>query len=526
MSKQLIWIGSSALLAMFVLLPVDSRAEDGFEIKGRTLSISGQSPDAGVNSVSSEGETPGEKGFSLSTLMGRADISVSADSEGQFVVGMADYQLFEDEVVNLVDESSVQESIRAGRAFNRESLAALARVDQAKAQTGQTLSLLFPSVSVRANRGYETSEPSVVVDDATGELKPSSTHIRTDITLTISQPVLNIPKFLDWGRRLIKERAVQESYHISDGDAYVSTVKAYLSLVSSRLQADVARELEAELSELLVYIEKRTGAGAASVSDMARVKARSEAIISTRLELESAHRAAGTEFVRLTNIVPGDIVLPTVADIGVSVLPESLDEAVSIALRFNPEVAALAAELAAEKMDSWAAKGRFFPRLDAEYTDTYSSHAGGSSDEQRDKRMMLVLNWNLFNGGKDLQFHRERAARHRELQYRLDDQRRRTVHSLSANYAAFSLTKERIKSGYLELESITTAAEAMSKRMLSGNQSLLDLLDVYNQRYQVRSRLVNLHILEMNTVAQLIRLTHGTPWAGEEDRESTERRLN
>ena len=48
--------------------------------------------------------------------------------------------------------------------------------------------------------------------------------------------------------------------------------------------------------------------------------------------------------------------------------------------------------------------------------------------------------------------------------------------------------------------------------MLSGNQSLLDLLDVYDRFYQVRSRLVSLHILEMNTMAQLVRLALGTPW--------------
>jgi hypothetical protein len=52
--------------------------------------------------------------------------------------------------------------------------------------------------------------------------------------------------------------------------------------------------------------------------------------------------------------------------------------------------------------------------------------------------------------------------------------------------------------------------------MLSGNQSLLDLLDVYDRYYQVRSRLVSLHILEMSTVAQLIRLTRGAPEAASE----------
>jgi len=85
------------------------------------------------------------------------------------------------------------------------------------------------------------------------------------------------------------------------------------------------------------------------------------------------------------------------------------------------------------------------------------------------------------------------------------------VQTLSANYATLAATRERITSGYQELKSISTAAEAMSKRMLSGNQSLLDLLDVYDRFYQVRSRLVSLHVLEMSTVTQLVRLTLGTP---------------
>jgi adhesin transport system outer membrane protein len=129
---------------------------------------------------------------------------------------------------------------------------------------------------------------------------------------------------------------------------------------------------------------------------------------------------------------------------------------------------------------------------------------------------MAVLNWSLFNGGGDYKIQVERTARHKELQYRLDDQRRRVVQTLSANYATLATTRERISSGYKELASISTAAEAMSKRMLSGNQSLLDLLDVYDRFYQVRSRLVTLHILEISSVAQLVRFTRGIPGTSSE----------
>ncbi|MBU0483651.1 MAG: TolC family protein [Proteobacteria bacterium] len=455
----------------------------------------------------------------LSELFGVSEISVLADVDGQYINHLAENQIMEAEYASQIDQANLLESINAGRSFNRESLAALARTEQAKAQTGQAFALLLPSVSVRLSSGNEKSEPSVVVDESTGKLAASDTHTRTDSALVVQQPLFNLPVFLDWRRRLVKEKAREESYRASDGDAYISTVEIYLSLVSSRLQIDIIRDLETQLAELLSYIKKRADAGAASVSDMSRVSARSQETMSSRLEQESAHLAAGVEFVRLTNLVPQKVRIPVLEDVGSSLIPESFTLAVNTAMQSNPEITTLTAELQAEEIFASSAKSRYLPRIDTEYTDTLSLHAGGdpSSNGQRDKRLMVVMNWDLFNSGRDYNYIVERKARYRELQYSLDDQRRGVVQALSSNYAALATTRARIVSGYQELESISTAAEAMSKRMLSGNQSLLDLLTVYDHYYQVRSRLVNLHILEMNTVAKLVRLTIGTPWAVSED---------
>jgi adhesin transport system outer membrane protein len=453
----------------------------------------------------------------LAELIGMSKISVLADVDGQFVKKITELQVLAEERASQVGEAGLVESIRAGRGFSRESLAALARTEQAKAQTGQAFALLLPSVSIRASYGNEISNPSVNVDVLTEKLYPYDSHSRTDFALTVRQPLFDLPSYRDWRRREVVEQARGENYRVSDGDTYVSVVNSYLSLVSSRLQIDMTRDFENQLAELLAYIEKRASAGAASVSDSARVRARSQATLSSRLEQESAHAAAGIEFVRLTNLVPQKVRVPVLEDVGVSLLPESFDKAVAAAMSANPEIAALNAEVQAAILDNSAAKSRFLPRVDAEYTNSYSQGAGGdtSAAGQKDKRIMMVLNWSLFSGGSDYKYFVERTERLKELQYRLDDQRRRVIQTLSANFATLATTRERINSGYQELQAISTAAEAMSKRMLSGNQSLLDLLDVYDRFYQVRSRLLGLHILEMSTVTQLVRLTLGTPGPSE-----------
>ena len=456
--------------------------------------------------------TPEEQ--SLVGLVGRFEIPVTVDAHSEFANGVGSGSAGEGDRASVIGAINLAETITAARGFSREVLIAAARADQAQAQSGQALASLLPSASYQAKSGRETSSPSVALG-ADGKPLTNDTHSRRDTALTLRQPLVDLPNFMDWRRRGVIEQSRNESRRASEGDAYLSGVNAYLGLVSSRLLGDLAREFEAQINELLVYVEKRASAGAASASDLARVRARSQGAISSRLEQDAAHAAAGTEYIRLTNLAPRTVRLPELEDVGASAMPETLDRAVEVTMEANPEIAALTAEVKAAEMDKTAAKTRFLPRLDLEYTDNFSLHAGGdtSSAGQRDKRTMLVLNWNFFNGGGDIKYNDERSYRHAELRYRLDDQRRRIVQTLSAQYATIASTRERLSAGYKELKSISAAAEAMSKRMLSGNQSLLDLLDVYDRRYQARVRLVNLHSQEMAAVAQVVRLVRGLPGA-------------
>lgn len=458
---------------------------------------------------------PGE--HSLVGLVGAFEVPVSADARGAFAVGVASMQgegAGEDQV-EAVSSMDLAQAVKASLGFSREVLVASARIDQARAQTGQAKAFLLPSLLLNVKTGREISTPGAEIDPTTGREVSRSNHSRTDRSLTLKQPLLDMPSLFDWKRRELVEKSRAEGMRTSEGDNYLATVNAYLALVSSRLQANMALDYEAQLQELFQYIEKRAGAGAASNSDKERVRARSLNARSSRIEQEAAHAAAGVEFVRLVNLAPGTLRLPDLEEVGISIVPPKLEQAMPLAIDSNPDIAVLEAELRAAEIDQSAAKSRYLPRVDLELSDNDSLHAGGQVGDQHDQRLMLVMNWSLFNGGGDLKFNDEKAARRTEVKYRLDDQRRRVLQSLSAQYATLEATRERIASGYRELESISTAAKAMSNRMVSGNQSLLDMLDVYDRFYQARTRLVALHVQEMGAVAQIARLVQGTPNLGD-----------
>ena len=486
---------------------------NGDEMQAKESNLPEMAKANAVNALESKCSVPLDR--SLIGLVGTYEIAVSSDLRGAYARGVAGIQDENVDQVSPIGQLNMADAVKASLGFSRDVLVAASRVSQAKAQTGQAKAFLLPSLLLQAKGGREISSPGVQIDSVTGQPISRDSHGRTDASLTLKQPLLDLPSYYDWKRRKVVEQSREEGQRSSEGDTYLATINAYLALASSRVSADMTADYEAQIQELFRYVEKRAGAGAASNSDKERVRARSLSAHSSRIEQEAAHAAAGVEFVRLVNLAPSTIRLPELEEVGQSIVPTSLDRAMEVALDANPEIAQLKAELIAADLDKTAAKSRYYPRVDLELSDTNSVHAGGSNDSQRDQRLMVVMNWSLFNGGGDLKYNEEKAARQEELKYRLDDQRRRVLQSLSAQYATLEATRLRINEGYRELASITSAAQAMSKRMLSGNQSLLDMLDVYDRFYQARLRLVNLHSQEIAAVAQIARLLQGPPKVGD-----------
>ncbi len=444
--------------------------------------------------------SPSANPYSLTRLFNLSHVPVSSNiSSGSFRSG-----------TELVDDLELGQALRFAVEFSRDVRIAGTQLDAARAQTGQAFSLLLPSLNVRNARGRETSSPSSdFLDPPTNSIiKQRDTHTRTDTTAVLRQPLFDLPAAFEVLRRKDLERSRELSLKSSEGEAALGAVQAYVALASTRLQADLAMEFENQLKDLREYLRKRADAGAATVSDLDRVQARVLTAYSFRLEQESAHAAAAIEFTRLANVLPRKIKLPQIAELGQ--IPGDFDLAITLALELNPDIASLRSDIEAAENDRIAAKAGVLPKVDLEMSDFRVTNAGGHTGLQNDQRLMVVANWVLFEGGRTLKLTDERQARKDEAVLKLDDTQRRLVQALSAQYAALLTVRDRIELGYSEFGVMKEALAAVSERMLSGNQSLLDLLDVYDRVYQVRVRLVNLHVQEFTAASQIIRNIYGS----------------
>lgn len=412
-----------------------------------------------------------------------------------------------------VEQLTLTQAIREASEFSRDIKIAQSRMDQAEYQSRQARGLLLPSLALRNGRGNETSSPASVLDPVTGSTKLRDRHLRKDETIFLRQPLFDAPSFLDWQRRDALVDSREGALRGSEGDTYVSTIQAYLNVSTTLLLTDLYKEYEQQLNLLLNYVSQRATAGASSEADMERVRARSLTAKSARLEQESAYSASIIDFVRLTNLAPKTMRLPRRQEASDEV-PTTYDEGVNQSLENNPELRALKAEMEAAEKDIMAARARYLPRVDFELSDSKVTNAGGPTGLQHDQRAMVVMNWNLLNGSTDYFNLREKQERRVEIAWRLDDQQRRLKQTLSAQYATLESTRARLAAGYREWGAIYSAARSMTQRMLSGNQSLLDLLDVLDRVQQARARLINLHAIEILSLAQISRLIGKLPAPG------------
>ncbi len=443
-------------------------------------------------------DTPADKRH-LDAVGGRATIEVSIpDALTKFSNVVA------------VDNINLAHAVLGAYGFSRDIRMAEARKDQALSQSRQARGLLLPSLTLRDSSGRETSSPGSVTDAATGSAKVRDEHLRKDKIVTFKQPLLDAPSLLDWGRRDSIVDSRQGSLISAQGDTYVAAVQSYLNIITTRLLSELYQEYEQQLDVLLNYVSKRAEAGASSQSDMERVRARSLAAKSQRIEQDAAYSAAIVEFIRITNLAPRNLVLPHREEVSRG-LPESYDKGIDAALEANPEMRVLKAELDAAEKDIQAARARHLPRVDFEVSDSKITNAGGPTGLQHDQRAMVVMTWNVLNGSVDYYNLREKQDKRVESFYKLDDQQRRLRQGLSAQYATLDAAKARINAGYREWSATYFAARSMSQRMLSGNQSLLDLLDALDRVQQARARLISLHASEILSVAQIARLVGNFP---------------
>jgi len=197
-------------------------------------------------------------------------------------------------------------------------------------------------------------------------------------------------------------------------------------------------------------------------------------------------------------------------------LPKSFEAAMADAAQNNQELQAALRDMESVVPERRSMLGKYSPKFDIELSaiSTYNAEGIAGSDpipnntiypEQNDRRAMLVMSWNLLNGGADRMQSKALESKRLEYEYHAKEIQRRLEESLRINFNVLNTVGGRIDGVTQEMESNDLVVAAFNEQLFAANRSLLDVLDAYQRQYNSRTELTRLLISEATAGLQMLR---------------------
>ncbi len=179
------------------------------------------------------------------------------------------------------------------------------------------------------------------------------------------------------------------------------------------------------------------------------------------------------------------------------VMPSNIDEASKIAMQNNPSLIVSHYNTMAEQALYKQKKSKYLPTINIEaeqlLDNQSASHGKGAAYESPDdrQRIMLVLNWNLFNGLADIEdVQKSISSINREVETH-KDLKRQTIEGLSLSWSAYELLGDQLKDLYEYYNYSKDTLESYQSEYEMGRRTLLDLLSAQNDLISSKSQIIN-----------------------------------
>lgn len=369
----------------------------------------------------------------------------------------------------------------------KTALTTFPAIDEAKAnrraqdyELKQQRGLYLPSLDVAAGAGPEWSYNQSAPDGKTMPRYESSA-------------TLSLMLFDGFGRENAIDRsaarvdaAASRVFERSEAVA-ANAIEAYLNVLRNIELVKLAEDNLASHRTLQGRVNTRVRGGQSGAGDLqqanSRVSAAEDTLVQAPRDLKDSH----TIYIQILNEMPEDLArypLPKEA------LPESVDQAVQVALHSSPTLDAAGADLDEAAAVHRQARSGFWPRFDAVVGGTANRNVDGVRGDNNDASAMLRMRYNLFRGNIDQNLRMETAERVSQARAAVLRLERAVAKEVRDSWNA--MESAQMRSDVLNQQVVANSQVVVSYRQeFDINQrTLLDLLDSENELFTARTRAI------------------------------------
>nr|WP_320010285.1 TolC family outer membrane protein [uncultured Desulfobulbus sp.] len=374
--------------------------------------------------------------------------------------------------------------------------------DAARFELKQSRGRYYPSIDVLLGYG-----PNQYNDRATrlNGADPGNEDwmLKTDATLRLTQQLYDggeTAHFISAHKAGLEtaELSLQEGAQSTIFD----TVRAHLGVIREQqiVTLDLKNlEIHQEIHKALTALIQ---AGAGDVADRSQVRARiawaESNVTSSRRGLEQAI----AQYRRLVGQSPGQLVF----DGPPKGVPDSLSEALRLAEQKNPTLLISSSKVDESEAQVRLAESRYLPRVNLELSSSYNDNIEGDDSWRQSHEAMIVLRWNVFNGGQDQSAVNAAVARSYESRLSRTDNLEALHETVRTAWTAFVALSREVKI----YQEATLAAKqtllAYMEQFSVARRSLLDVLNAEREFVQSAQKAVSAQVDRVIAAYYLVQL--------------------
>ena len=357
-------------------------------------------------------------------------------------------------------------------------------VDAADALRRQAVAGYLPSIDLVLARGLEKSDNTTT--RATGDANRNFDRFERSITLNqMLYDGFSTAAFVKQQEAVLS--AMTQRLATTLENTALRSAQAYLEVLRRDQVVALAQVNLVQHDETLLKIEERFESGVGTKVDVVQTKGRRAQSKSSVLLSEKDAQNGRVEFYRVVGESPRELSLP----VRPKGLPETLEQAVQLAFRNNPQVKAAQFDLEASQSARKQLLGEYHPRVDLALGATRNDDMDGSPGANDDETAVIKMSYNLYRGGADRAKMKEAIARINGAEQALIALRRSITQDVSILWNDLEDLSIRIE--YLQLH-VTSTEEVLAvylEQLAIGKRTLLDVLDIQNELFRARSGLVS-----------------------------------
>lgn len=317
---------------------------------------------------------------------------------------------------------------------------------------------------------------------------PTRTSDRDNRNLEVRQSIFSgLGTMYAWDAAEFDVQAQRQSLKNSEQNILLDAATAYVDILRTRRLLDLSKKNEEVLKKHAQATDDRFAVGEVTRTDTAQSASRLALAVSERVQAEANAAIAVTTFERIIQDRPaGEIAL----DFPALMIPETLEEAISIARGNNPTLLQRQFTQESAKENIGLQRSQLLPSVDVIGTMNRTEGSQFFNGSFREDRVLMNLSVPLYESGSVYSQTRQAKRQHEQAKYDALDTGNRVAEAVTRGWEQWLAAKATIEATETAISAAQTALEGVTQEHLYGSRTTLDVLDAEQELFQTQVNLV------------------------------------